>query len=517
MKTRVLFLLFGALLLVPGFAQVSPVIEWERNYGGSEWEHAKAIVQTSDGGFIVAGFTRSIDGDVTLNHGFADIWIVKLGNTGTIQWQSSIGGSEDDYANSIAQTSDGGFVVAGYSESADGDVTNNHGTRDFWIVKLDTIGAIQWQISLGGSDHDDANSIAQTSDGGYIVAGSTQSANGDVTNSLGGIDYWIVKLDSTGTILWQRTFGGSSGEVALSIIQTLDEGYIVAGYSHSMDGDLTNNHGNGDAWIVKLDDTGTIQWQNSYGGSFADRAQSITQTSDGGFVFAGFSGSIDGDVTVNQGAGDYWIVKLNSAGTIEWERSYGGSTGEIVRSLAQTSEGGYIVAGYSSSTDGDVTNNHGGLDYWVLKMDDMGSIEWQNSYGGSADEFVESIIQTNDGGYIIAGSSRSIDGDVTNNYGVQDLWIVKLSGEFPTEILTVPATESFSVSPNPAKGSLLVTTTHPQRGTTLTLSDALGREVLVERMNSTTHTLVVGELPRGVYVVTLRSGTSKETQRVVLE
>lgn len=366
MKIRVLLLLVGALLFVPVFAQVAPVIDWQKSYGGSDFDYARSVAQTNDGGYIVAGFSRSTDGDVANALGNFDSWIVKLDCSGAVQWQRSLGGSEEDRAYEVAQTSDGGFIIAGYSSSIDGDVTSNNGFSDYWIVKLDSNGSIEWQSSLGGSGLDFASSIAQTSDGGYIVAGSSNSTDGDVTNNHGVNDYWIAKLDNFGIIQWQKSFGGSIQDYAFSIAQTSDGGYIVAGEASSIDGDVTNNHGGSDCWVLKLDIVGTIQWQRTLGGSDDEFANSIIQTIDGGYILAGSALSIDGDVSISYGLRDAWIVKLSSSGTIEWERSYGGSGFDSASSIAQASDGGYIVAGSSESTDFDVTNNNGNRDYWVI-------------------------------------------------------------------------------------------------------------------------------------------------------
>ena len=233
-------------------AQTAPTIMWQKSLGGSDWDWAYSIQQTSDGGFIVAGGSYSNDVYVTGNHGSTDYWVLKLKPSGDIEWQKSLGGSDADEAFSIQQTSDGGFIVAGYSESNDGDVTGNHGWYDYWVVKLNTSGAIDWQKSLGGSYSDAAYSIQQTSDDGFIVAGGSYSDDGDVTENHLSADYWVVKLNSSGNIEWQKSLGGSDDDIATSIQQTSDGGFIVAGYSGSNNGDVTGNHGNVDYWIVKL-------------------------------------------------------------------------------------------------------------------------------------------------------------------------------------------------------------------------------------------------------------------------
>ncbi|MDR2353872.1 MAG: hypothetical protein LBF22_12115 [Deltaproteobacteria bacterium] len=236
-----------------GYAEISPPnIEWQKSFGGSGSDEVRSIQITPDGGYIIAGLSLSNDSDVTGNHGKNDSWIVKLDFQGTIQWQKSLGGSDDDETRSIQITSDGGYIIAGESSSNDGDLTGNHGHYDAWIVKLDSQGTIQWQKSLGGSYEDAASSIQITSDGGYIIAGTSTSKDGDVTVNHGEFDAWIVKLDSQGTIQWQKSLGGSEWDVSSSIQITSDGGYIIAGYSRSNDGDVTVNHGERDFWIVKL-------------------------------------------------------------------------------------------------------------------------------------------------------------------------------------------------------------------------------------------------------------------------
>lgn len=414
-----------------------PTIEWQKSLGGSGGEAAACVIQTTDGGYALAGYSFSNDGDVSGNHGDVDYWVMKLNSAGIIEWQKSFGGTNYDLANSIIQTSDGGYAVAGHSASNDGDVSGNHGFDDCWVVKLSSTGAIEWQKSLGGSNTETAYSIIQTSDGGYALAGWSGSNNGDVSGNHGIADYWVVKLSSTGTIQWQKSFGGSYNDLAYSIIQTTDGGYIVAGGSDSNDGDVSGNHGGEDYWVVKLTGAGAIEWQKSLGGGGYDAALSIIKTTDGGYAVAGRSNVNGGDVSGNHESLDYWIVKLSSTGTIQWQKSLGGASEDIASSIIQTTDGGYVVAGLSQSNDGDVNGNHGVYfrDYWVVKLTGAGTIQWQKALGGALEDIASSIIQTSDGGYVVAGNSHSNDGDVSGNHGLGDYWIVKLS------------TAPFSVSP----------------------------------------------------------------------
>ncbi len=285
-------------------------------------------------------------------------FVASLSAQPAIQWQKTYGGSSHDQLYSIQQTTDGGYISVGVTTSNNGDVFGNHGGFEFWVVKLTENGSIQWKKSFGGSNNDWPYYIQQTNDGGYIMSGMTMSNNGNVSGNHGDRDGWVVKLNEAGGIQWAKTLGGSGPDEAWSVIQTSDGGYIVAGSSGSNDGDVTVNHGFNDVWIVKLSEAGVIQWQKSLGGSNLDGAKSIIQTADGGYILAGESMSNDGNVSVNHGNTDFWIVKLNVEGAIEWEKSLGGIGLDVARSVCQLNNGSYVVAGYVSS---DVPGYHGDL------------------------------------------------------------------------------------------------------------------------------------------------------------
>ena len=409
-----------------------PEIEWQKCLGGSDSELASYIEQTNDEGYIVAGSTESNDGDVIGKHAFNsydDYWIVKLHSSGEIEWQKCLGGTKDDYACSVQQISDGGYIIAGFTKSNDGDVSGNHGSFDYWILKLYSSGEKEWQKCLGGSYDDKAVSIQQTYDGGYIIAGYTSSNNGDVSGNHGGIDSWIVKLNPLGDMEWQKCLGGIDSDVALFIEQTYDGGYIIAGFTSSNNGDVSGMHGIEDSWIVKLSPLGIIEWQKCLGGSNSDVTNSIQQTTDGGYIIAGSSWSNDDDVSGNHGESDYWIVKLNSLGEIEWQKCLGGLNYESAFSVQQTIDKGYIIAGYTKSYNGDVVGQHGHNDYWIVKLNSSGEIEWQKCLGGLGDDWAWLVRQTFDGGYIIVGTTESNDEDVSGNHGSGDFWVVKLSPE----------------------------------------------------------------------------------------
>ncbi|MFI5218135.1 MAG: T9SS type A sorting domain-containing protein [Bacteroidia bacterium] len=516
-------LLIGCLILMFDFslAQTTPGIEWAKCFGGSNDDQARSIIQTNDGGFVVAGFSNSNDSNVTGNHGGPDYWVIKLDNAGNLQWQKSYGGTNGDYGQSVYQTFDQGYIVAGYTTSNDGDVSGNNGYEDFWIIKIDSMGFLQWQKCLGGTKPDMAHYVIQTNDSGYIIAGGTLSNDGDVSGNHDTIaplmnDYWIVKLDNNGNIQWQKCFGGSEDDQAFSIRHTTDGGYVVAGWTQSNDGDVSGIHSIlKDKWIIKIDSVGNLQWQKCLGGTDEDRCYSAQQTNDGGFITSGAVKSNDGDVSGNHGGlTDVWITKLDSINNLEWQVCLGGTGFEEGYSIQQTTDSGFIIGCVSYSNDGNVSGNHGGDDYWIVKLDTTANIQWQKSFGGSDLDWPYSIRQTNDGGYIIAGHSGSNDGDVSGNNGTYDYWIVKLFPDTITGIIQHPnQTSSIQTSPNP------FTTTLTLKGTTqkgeLTIFDITGKEILRTKTFGAETTINTAHLTPGFYFINYREGDKTVNKKVV--
>ena len=404
------------LLLICTTTTHAQEIEWQNTIGGSGRDISTVIQKTTDGGYLLGGVSQSnISGDKTEDsQGLEDYWLLKLDSMGNIQLQKTIGGNMEDDLMSVQQTTDGGYILGGYSQSdISGDKTeNSQGDYDYWVVKLDTIGNIQWQNTIGGNNQEFLNSIQQTTDGGYILGGMSQSdVSGDKTeNSQGGWDYWVLKLDSIGNVQWQNTIGGNDDDFFSVIQQTTDGGYILGGTSNSnISGDKTEDiQGGYDYWVVKLDATGNIQWQNTIGGNSIDFLQSAQQTKDNGYILGGWSGSIiSGDKTENsQGGNDYWAVKLDSVGNIQWQNTIGGYYTDELFAIQQTNDNGFILGGASESDiSGDKTeNSQGDYDCWAVKLDSIGNIQWQNSIGGNSWDELISIQQTNDGGYILGGA-----------------------------------------------------------------------------------------------------------------
>jgi uncharacterized delta-60 repeat protein len=349
MKVKIL-----ALILLFNFTSfLSLNAQWARTYGGSDDDLALSIQQTSDGGYIVAGGAGCTWYSSNFLRYFVDydFWVLKLTSVGEIEWQriyGIYGAEKDDMVSSIQQTSDGGYIVTGYTESFDADIFD----FDLWVLKLSPAGDIEWQRIYGGDRPEKVSSIIrQTSDGGYIFACSTFSFG------AGHHDFWVLKLTSLGEIEWQRTYGGSNNDKAYSIQQASDGGYIVAGETKPF------GAGNKDILVLKLASDGNIEWQKTYVGNYTDEAYSIQQASDGGYIVAGETQSF------GAGNGDIWILKLASDGTIKWQKTYGGTQSDEASSIQQTSDGGYIVAG---STD---SYGAGERDFLVLKLSSNGDID----------------------------------------------------------------------------------------------------------------------------------------------
>ena len=404
---------------------------WAKTFGGTDYDYADSVQQTADGGYIVAGDTY------TFGAGKNDFLILKLDPNGNIMWAKTFGGDFIDNVHSINQTSDGGYIVAGDT------YTFGAGDEDFLILKLNSNGNIMWAKTFGGSNSDYADSVQQTSDGGYVIGGYTDSFG------AGWKDCLVLKLDPNGNITWAITIGGSNFDEAHYIQQTSDGGYIIAGQSASF------GPGGYDLLIIKLNSTGSLTWAKTFRGSNDDYASSIQQTSDGGYIVAGYSASFDaGDV-------DFLILKLNSTGNLTWAKTFSGSDNDWAISIQQTSAGGYIIGGYTKSFGA------GDEDFLILKLNSNGNIMWAKTFGGIYKDYAESIQQTSDGGCILVGYTRSF------GVGESDLLILKLNsnGDIPgsscnylkdvTSNLIVNSQTLTITSPNPSVSMISLSSNTP--------------------------------------------------------
>lgn len=526
----VITLLLGSMNL--GFSQ--PSIQWQQSFGGTNNDQPASTVrqQTPDGGSITIGLSSSNDGDVSGHHGTLsqpDIWILKLDSLGNVDWQQSYGGTSQEQSGDIIINSDGGYTFCGQTQSNDGDVSGNNGYSDCWVVKLDVNGTILWQHCYGSAGNDFASSIQQTPDGGYIVLGNTDSVGGDVSGWHGGRDLWLFKIDSIGTLLWQKCLGGSLSEQCEDngLLLAQDGGFYITSNTNSSDGNVSFNNGMSDFWLVKTDSSGNIEWEHTFGGSGGEGLPAFSMTSDNGILLAGSTGSpVSGDVTFRYSGtgGDGWIVKTDSMGVKQWVKTLGGTGSEFFGSSIQTNDGGYLLQGLTFSNDFDVSGNHGIADSWLVKTDSVGTLQWQRCFGGSSFDAGCDMLLTTDGGLLMSNFSGSNDGDVSGHHGVTmayDIWIVKLSPlSLGVEESTTEIT-AFSVFPNPVSSSAeIIFDLERETVISLSISDINGKmvkQIYSGKLSKGNHVFEwepYGEIQTGIYLINITGDEFSVTRKI---
>ena len=414
---------------------------WVKTFGGSSDEDAVSVVQSNDGNYVVLASTKSTDGDVTgKTTTDLDFWLLKIDANGEKIWDRTYGGSLQDKARSISKTLDGGYILSGFTASSDGDITENAGFHDYWIIKVNANGDIQWQKTFGFEGQDQAYKVIQTSDGGFIATGflDVGASNGegndfnDSTNetrntlhSLG--DFWAIRLDANGNKIWRRYFGGTHVEQGKDVLETEDGGFLLVGNSESSDFDVTNAHGSHDFWAIKISAEGDKLWENSFGGLQSDFAFAVTNTSDGNFILVGDTRSSDADVSNPLGNADAWVVKFSgSNGNLIWEKTYGGLEFDSARGIIKLENNKYAIAANTRSNNNDVSNHYGSNDAWVLIIDDSGNLDFEKNIGGTDLDFANNLVETNNNEIIFVGNTDSDDIDITINKGSKDILIFKL-------------------------------------------------------------------------------------------
>jgi hypothetical protein len=383
-----------ALIIFGMVSSYSSDTLWTQTFGGTNIDVGYCVQQTSDSGFIVTGYTRSFG---TMSG--RNVWLIKTNQFGNLIWQKTFGGSGDEEGNAVQQTNDGGFIIAGYTKSM------GAGLNDIYLVKTDSFGNQQWAKTFGGSQDEEAYSIQQTLDGGFIIAGATSSFGS------GSRDVWLIKTDFSGNEVWKKTLGGMSSDGARFVQQTSDGGYIITGWTYSQGPGAVGN-----VLLIKTDSSGNQVWFKAFGGSDVDRGYCVQQITNG-FILTGY--------TASSGAGldDMLLIKTDNSGNSIWEKTFGGSGRDYGNSIQITQDEGYIIAGYSLSYGA------GSEDVWIVKTDSAGNQQWSKTFGGSASDVGYFINKAFSGGYILTGHTLSFGA------GVHDVWLIRLANVIPVELV----------------------------------------------------------------------------------
>lgn len=513
--------IFFLLLFINAAVFAQPTMRWQKNYGGSNNDSTTSIKQTSDGGYIVAGTTYSNDGDVTGNHGKADYWVAKLDAIGSIVWKKTYGGSGWDIATCVQQTSDGGYIVVGNSNSYNGDVTGRvlgaEGARyDAWIVKLDASGNISWNKCLYASINTMyaavnayASTVIQATDDSFIIGGMRVVNLADPTEvydaDTAPFYSWVVKLNVTGVTLWQSKQIVLEGGTTSSYIDSIGVKSIVqagstftvlssSGYHPLTPGACgiaqpIYNEGNVVVFNI-TSATGLYNWRMSYGGDFSgpppyyipSAAYDMQKTPDGGYIIAGTSGFITGCLAGagNHGSHDFWIFKINSTGGLVWSKCFGGSNRDVATSIHIAADGNYYAGGYSYSSNGQVTDHNATTttaDYWIIKINSTGTLLWSKSYGGNGNDIASCMAKTTDGGYVVAGSSYSSYLTIVNK-GSAD-WLLMKFDDCSIAAPAAPSQQNFLSCTKPKVSSLVATGTNIKWYSSQTSTTALSPTMLL--------------------------------------
>ncbi|RDC66162.1 T9SS type A sorting domain-containing protein [Adhaeribacter pallidiroseus] len=522
-----------------------PSANWNMRYGGTGTDNFADVIKTTDGGYLSGGYTDSnISGDKTQwSQGRNDYWIVKSDKNGLKQWEKSYGGANNDYLNRVIQTQDGGYLLAGSSFSGKkGDKTEvSQGGRDYWLVKTDKLGNKLWDKTLGGSGNDELEKVIQLSSGEYVLGGYSNSpVSGDKTQaSQGNYDYWLVKISSTGTKIWDKRYGGTGADRLGGFTQTRDGGFFLGGGSSSgQGGDKTQaSRGDVDYWAVKTDKDGNLLWEKTYGGTGQDYAVSVRHSDGDNLYLAGYSTSgASGDKSqASRGGRDYWLIKIDANGTKLWDKGFGGDKDDNLSASTYTEQGHYLLAGTSySGVSGDKTQaSQGSGDYWVVEVDEQGNLVMDQRAGGSGEDELRTVTQTKDGGLLLGGRSNSgASGDRTQpSQGGTDYWLIKVVPTNNARVAARTATtpeESAELTPllaypNPFQEQVTVRFTLPQtQAASVRVLDGQGREIATlfrgEAKAKQTYQVQwqAGKQAAGMYLLQLQTPTKQNTQKLLL-
>jgi hypothetical protein len=474
------YLLFSVTFL----SAQAPDTSWTKTFGGGNDDNGRWVQETDDGGYIITGITASSGA------GQNDAWLIKTDASGNLSWSRTYGGSNQDYGFTVQQGAVGKYIIGGQTSSF------GAGGTDAWLITTDSQGNIDRTNTYGTSMYELGYSAMQTMDGGYIICSQT------LARGAGQIDVWLIKTDSLGDTVWTKTYGGSDYDWGRFAQQTRDSGYVILGQTQSF------GAGNVDAYVIKTDAQGDTLWTKTYGGMAREYTYSMQQTTDDGYILVVTS------TLFSAGGYDAWLIKTDTSGDTLWSKAYGGSEQEEGYSVRQTSDGGYIIAGYTASF------GNGGFDVFVVRTNNFGDTLWTKTMGGAGDDIGYCIQETRDGGYIIVG--------ITDSYGAgeDDLWLIKLepdlSGIPPDRKMNLPNHPVlYQNYPNPFNPTTTIELNLPKSSeVTLKIYNPLGEEVttlLCDFLLSGSHAVEwdASELASGIYLCRLRAGDYTATRKML--
>ena len=507
------------LFAVTGIFAQAPTIEWQKTIGCTSYNPVNNFIIDNQGNYLFAGIAYDSCDVTGHSFGWGDGWIIKTDTDGNRLWSVVLGADSADEFFKIIQTADNGYVAVGRTLSQVGPDTKQ-GLTDCWIVKLDVNGNLLWQRTLGSPGYDDADDVAETATGDLIIAGATGSAGGDVASFHGGtLDAWIIKLNSTGTVLWEKTYGSTGTDYPMAIKKTVDNNYIITGKAGGANGDIPYLHSTSypsDVWVMKINDTGGVMWSKTYGGYMNQVGDRIIQTQDGGYLVGAESTSGNMDVAGNYGDNDMWAIKLDDTGKIQWQKNYGGSGADVFTSIIESKEGGYLFTGTSQSVDHDGTGNHGTSDLLLIKTDNTGNIRWSRMYGGTSGDATATSVQTSDSTYVTGGVTNSHNGDVAVHFGVTSAWVFRLNKFLPVGINNIAASNEIKVFPTVTDNLVTVKLSGGNTIPEFKLYDMTGRLMTIPcGRNNDDYTLSLSNMPGGIYVLHVISGNAFSVFKII--
>lgn len=500
---------------IAGYSQ-APSIDWQKTIGGDNRDVASCVLTTTDNGTLIAGLSESsISGDKNdTSRGGTDIWLVKLSPSGILEWQKTIGGNEDDFVNSIIVANDGGYLLGGasFSDISGEKTEDSRGGSDIWILKINESGTIEWQKTIGGTGADGVTSLCSAGNNGYILGASTYQSgiSGEKTVAdFGEIDFWVVKIDNLGTIIWQSLYGGIYDDEITSVSETTTGDLLLCGHSNSpVSGNKTEDSMSWDFWVIKTDFLGSIIWQNTLGGNDSELDSKLKLLSNGNILLGGTSFSqASGDKSENNyGERDFWIIKLDENGSKIWDRTLGGNNLDQFKNILEVADDNYIVGGgsYSSISGIKTEISRGQSDYWLIKLNTLGEIEWDKTIGGDGIDGINSFTLNNNSLMICGTSYSNISGEKNeNSRGATDYWIVKLQ----PESLSTSNSNLFNLQiyPNPTTQTIYIDFDKPFLAIKTKIFNTIGQLISENKFtNSSSFSLDI-KAESGIYLVEIEN------------